>query len=125
MVAAGTMLQGAGTGPVTEVGAEAGSDAVAEAGPSSMSMSQFSKSGATELVGARAKARAGAGAAVGAFVSTPNVVVAKGNKVASLLIAWGMDTFDVFEATEEIEAAAFAEEEEDRVVNSGRPEYEK
>ena len=76
-------------------------------------------------MGARAKARAGAGAAVGAFVSTPNVVVAKGNKVASLLIAWGMDTFDVFEATEEIEAAAFVEEEEDGVVNSGRPEYEK
>ena len=95
VVAAGTMLQGTGTGPVTEARAEV----VAKTGPSSMLMSKFSKSGATELVGARAKARAGAGAAAGAFVSTPNVVVAKGNEVASLLIAWGMDNFDVFEAT--------------------------
>ena len=99
VVAAGTMLQGAGTGPVTEAGAEAGTEAVAEAGPSSMSMSQFSKSGATELVGARAKARAGARAAAGAFVlSKPNVGVAKSNEVTSLLIA------------EEEEAEALAEE---------------
>ena len=62
VVAAGTMLQGAGTGPVTEAGAEAGTEAVAGAGPSSMSLSQFSESGATELVGARARARARAGA---------------------------------------------------------------
>ena len=95
MVAAGTMLQGTGTGPVTEARAEV----VAKTGPSSMLMSKFSKSGATELVGARAKAGAGAETAAGAFVSTPNVVVAKGNEVASLLIAWGMDNFDVFEAT--------------------------
>ena len=96
VVAAGTMSQGTGTGPGTEARAEA----VAKTGPSSMLMSQFSKSGATELVGARAKAGAGAEtAAAGAFVSTPNVVVAKGNEVASLLIAWGMNNFDVFEAT--------------------------
>ena len=114
MVAAGTMLQGTGTGPVAEAGAEARTEAVA----SSMSMSQFSKSvtsGATELVGARAKARAGAGEVAEAFVvSTPNVVVAKGNEVTSLLIALGIefDTFEVFEATEEEEAEALAEEEE-------------
>ena len=110
VVAAGTMLQGAGTGPVSEAGAEAGTEAVAGAGPSSMSMSQCSKSGATELVGATAKARAGAKAAVGAFVSTPNVAVAKGNGV---LIAWGMDTFAV-EATEEEETEALAEDAEEK-----------
>jgi len=113
VVAAGTMLQGAGTGPVSEAGAEAGTEAVAGAGPSSMSMSQCSKSGATELVGATAKARAGAKAAVGAFVSTPNVAVAKGNGVEPLLIAWGMDTFAV-EATEEEETEALAEDAEEK-----------
>ena len=107
VVAAGTMSQGTGTGPGTEARAEA----VAKTGPSSMLMSQFSKSGATELVGATAKARAGARAAVGAFVSTPNVAVAKGNGVEPVLIAWGMDTFAV-EATEEEETEALAEDAE-------------